>query len=51
MQLCIMVVDSDEWSQVHIINMLTRYARAHFLNPNTAAEEVLAASLLFFPCG
>ncbi len=38
-KLCIMVVDSDEWSQVHMINALTRYARAHFVNPNTAQEE------------
>lgn len=38
-KLCIMVVDSDEWSQVHMINLLTRYARAHFVNPNTREEE------------
>ncbi len=38
-KLCIMVVDSDEWSQVHMINALTRYARAHFVNPNTPQEE------------
>jgi AP-3 complex subunit beta len=38
-KLCIMVVDSDEWSQVHLINALTRYARAHFVNPNTMQEE------------
>merc|ERR1711991_1289431 len=25
-KICFMVVDSDEWSQVHMINMLTRYA-------------------------
>ena len=28
----------DEWGQVVIINMLTRYARTQFLDPNAAPE-------------
>ena len=38
-KICIMVVDSDEWSQVHMINALTRYARAHFRNPNSPKDD------------
>jgi AP-3 complex subunit beta len=29
----------DEWGQVTIINMLTRYARNQFCNPHTASES------------
>ncbi|XP_052235649.1 AP-3 complex subunit beta-2-like [Dreissena polymorpha] len=34
-KLCNLLVDVEEWGQVVIINMLTRYARTQFLNPNT----------------
>lgn len=34
-KLCNLLVDVDEWGQVIIINMLTRYARTQFINPNT----------------
>ena len=37
-KLCNLLVDVDEWGQVMILNMLTRYARTQFLNPNQ--EEV-----------
>ncbi|CAI7996336.1 AP-3 complex subunit beta-2 [Geodia barretti] len=37
-KLCNLLVDVDEWGQVMIINMLTRYARTQFANPNQ--EEV-----------
>lgn len=40
-KLCNLLVDVDEWGQVIIINMLTRYARTQFLDPN--ADEVAAA--------
>lgn len=33
-KLCNLLVDVDEWGQVIIINMLTRYARTQFVNPN-----------------
>ncbi|KAK4872253.1 hypothetical protein RN001_016377 [Aquatica leii] len=33
-KLCALLVDVDEWGQVVIINMLTRYARTQFANPN-----------------
>ncbi|XP_061391616.1 LOW QUALITY PROTEIN: AP-3 complex subunit beta-2 [Musca vetustissima] len=37
-KLCNLLVDVDEWGQVIIINMLTRYARTQFVDPN--ADEV-----------
>ena len=37
-KLCNLLVDVDEWGQVTILNMLTRYARAQFIDPNQ--EEV-----------
>jgi len=33
-KLCTLLVDVDEWGQVIILNMLTRYARSQFLDPN-----------------
>lgn len=33
-KLCMLLVDVDEWGQVIIINMLTRYARTQFADPN-----------------
>lgn len=33
-KLCALIVDVDEWGQVTIVNMLTRYARSQFLDPN-----------------
>ncbi len=33
-KLCNLLVDVDEWGQVMILNLLTRYARTQFLNPN-----------------
>ncbi len=33
-KLCNLLIDIDEWGQVIIINMLTRYARTQFLDPN-----------------
>ncbi|XP_048829268.1 LOW QUALITY PROTEIN: AP-3 complex subunit beta-2-like [Brienomyrus brachyistius] len=41
-KLCNLLVDVEEWGQVVIINMLTRYSRTQFLNPNandTLMEE------------
>lgn len=39
-KLCNLLVDVDEWGQVIIINMLTRYARTQFVDPN--GDEDLA---------
>ena len=33
-KLCNMLIDIDEWGQVAVLNMLTRYARTQFLDPN-----------------
>ncbi|XP_047485824.1 AP-3 complex subunit beta-2-like isoform X3 [Penaeus chinensis] len=33
-KLCNLLVDVEEWGQVIIINMLTRYARTQFIDPN-----------------
>ncbi|XP_022105220.1 AP-3 complex subunit beta-2-like isoform X2 [Acanthaster planci] len=35
-KLCNLLIDVEEWGQVVIINMLTRYARTQFLDPNKA---------------
>lgn len=33
-KLCALIADVDEWGQVTILNMLTRYARTQFADPN-----------------
>lgn len=33
-KLCALLVDVDEWGQVTIVNMLTRYSRSQFADPN-----------------
>uniref|UniRef100_A0A671WS04 AP-3 complex subunit beta n=1 Tax=Sparus aurata TaxID=8175 RepID=A0A671WS04_SPAAU len=38
-KLCNLLIDVEEWGQVVIINMLTRYARTQFLNPNMNVNE------------
>ncbi|KAG5899451.1 hypothetical protein JTB14_015304 [Gonioctena quinquepunctata] len=37
-KLCALLVDVDEWGQVTIVNMLTRYARSQFADPNLQGE-------------
>uniref|UniRef100_A0A8C2SVB6 AP-3 complex subunit beta n=1 Tax=Coturnix japonica TaxID=93934 RepID=A0A8C2SVB6_COTJA len=47
-KLCNLLIDVEEWGQVVIINMLTRYARTQFLSPNqndTKDAKAEAASL------
>uniref|UniRef100_A0A8C7ZEK5 AP-3 complex subunit beta n=1 Tax=Oryzias sinensis TaxID=183150 RepID=A0A8C7ZEK5_9TELE len=39
-KLCNLLIDVEEWGQVVIINMLTRYARTQFLNPNINVSRV-----------
>ncbi|XP_031638318.1 AP-3 complex subunit beta-2 [Contarinia nasturtii] len=38
-KLCNLLVDVDEWGQVIIINMLTRYARTQFTDPNADDDD------------
>eukprot|EP00731_Ephydatia_muelleri_P016791 Em0009g1215a len=38
-KLCNLLVDVDEWGQVVILNMLTRYARTQFTDPNKEGME------------
>ncbi|EUB57134.1 AP-3 complex subunit beta-1 [Echinococcus granulosus] len=44
-KLCNLLMDVDEWGQIAIINMLTRYARAQFPNPKTCLESAAAVSM------
>lgn len=37
-KLCNLLVDVEEWGQVIIINMLTRYARTQFIDPNAGVS-------------
>lgn len=38
-KLCNVLPDIDEWGQVYVLNMLTRYARTQFLDPNKFFSE------------
>lgn len=38
-KLCNLLVDVEDWGQVAIINMLTRYARSQFANPNAEVSR------------
>ncbi|QDZ23674.1 subunit beta of clathrin/coatomer adaptor AP-3 complex [Chloropicon primus] len=38
-KLCKMLVDMDEWSQVAALNLLHRYARANFVDPNKGKTQ------------
>ena len=38
-KLCNLLVDVDEWGQVTMLNMLTRYARTQFIDPNKNVRE------------
>jgi len=50
-KLCNMLIDIDEWGQVAVINMLVRYARTQFLDPNKNAQvqNSLSTGLGKFP--
>lgn len=45
-KLCNLLVDVDEWGQVVIVNMLTRYARTQFVNPNIDVSRLRESSLI-----
>ncbi|GAA5797433.1 adaptin N terminal region-domain-containing protein [Helicostylum pulchrum] len=38
-KLCSMLGDCDEWGQMSILNVLIRYGRSQFLNPNPNGED------------
>jgi NAD-specific glutamate dehydrogenase len=42
-KLCNLLVDVDEWGQVMILTMLTRYARSQFVDPNKEVSHCAAA--------
>ncbi|KAJ1660034.1 AP-3 complex subunit beta [Dispira simplex] len=44
-KLCHMLIDTDEWGQVAIVNLLMRYARTQFLDPNTILPPVTTEKL------
>ena len=39
-KLCSVLPDIDEWGQVYVLNMLTRYARTQFLNPDSSKKLI-----------
>ncbi|XP_027200480.2 uncharacterized protein LOC113794564 [Dermatophagoides pteronyssinus] len=43
-KLCQLLVDVDEWGQIIIINMLVRYARTQFINPNRSSSSLSSSS-------
>jgi AP-3 complex subunit beta len=43
-KLCALLVDVDEWGQVTIVNMLTRYARMQFADPNLNVSVICACA-------
>ena len=51
-KLCNLLVDVEEWGQVVIIQMLTRYCRTQFVNPNQDVSELgQYGSIYFFRTG
>ena len=46
-KLCNLLVDVDEWGQVLILGMLTRYARSQFIDPNKTVREQNCAIFSF----
>ena len=44
--MCNLLIDVEEWGQIVIINMLTRYSRTQFLDPNKAVSVAFRAQFL-----
>lgn len=42
-KLCNLLIDIDEWGQVAVIHMLTRYARTQFVDPNKEVKVSFVA--------
>jgi len=38
-KLCTSLLDIDEWGQQHVLSLLTRYVRAHFVDPDIKIPE------------
>lgn len=47
-KLCNLLVDVEEWGQVVIISMLTRYARTQFVSPWKEVSNTLSIDNYFF---
>ncbi|XP_039270685.2 AP-3 complex subunit beta-1-like [Styela clava] len=47
-KLCGLLVDVDEWGQITIIDMLTKYARTQFLDPNKGEADMEIANRPFY---
>ncbi len=47
-RLCNLLVDIDEWGQVTVLNMLTRYARSQFIDPNKVLIKIKKEKYLNF---
>lgn len=45
-KLCNLLVDVDEWGQVMILNLLTRYARTQFTDPNKEVHSFTTMSVV-----
>ena len=39
-RLCAILMDLEEWGQVAVLNMLTRYARMQFADPNEEKDQL-----------
>lgn len=48
-KLCNMLIDIDEWGQVAVINMLVRYSRTQFLDPNKNVQVGNPETQQFYP--
>lgn len=47
-KLCNLLADVDEWGQVIIVNMLTRYGRTQFVDPNINVRFSILLLLYLF---
>eukprot|EP01043_Picozoa_sp_COSAG02_P029614 COSAG02_NODE_1852_length_10661_cov_3.072429_7_plen_617_part_00 len=43
-KLCVVLPEMDEWGQITILSLLTRYARLQFVNPNISTRGAAASS-------
>jgi len=49
-KLCNLLVDVEEWGQVVIINMMTRYCRTQFANPNAVVNLLCELHVVVRQC-
>ena len=43
-KLCVVLPEMDEWGQITVLSLLTRYARSQFVDPNTSTRGTAASS-------